>query len=361
MRARARLLGLVLLAGLAVPAAAASAAPAHDDSLRAADPPTRTIVATRLPRGRDAAIDFMQDGVIHTADGSTLPIRTPVNGEQRQLLGESRKGWLVAVRKGYLSRVIAVRPGRRPVEIRHTRTTSYGSGDTSIGWLLARDGELLISTTYDRGGSTRSIQDLDGKGVGSQYTGAYFTPLDADAGHVVTYAENKFYRLRVVDWIPRTSKTEIAKNAIYVSLRDDLMFVRTTGRLYGPTTISAPGTPAWAEAFSPLAVSPDGTTVAGLRIARSGFNSPAILDVRRMDDGTLLDSIAFGERITMDNWSITSAHEQTVRWESNSKLVFQLGSPSGAVLVRCRLDGGCQRASDYGGNISTPYETFMWW
>lgn len=303
----------------------------------------------------------MQDGVIHTAEGRTLPIRTPVNGEQRQLLGDSPKGWLVAVRKGYLSRVIAVRPGRAPVEIRHTRTTSYGEGDSSIGWLLARDGTMLVSTVFDRGGSTRDAQSLRGKHLGSSYTGAFLTPMDADAGHIATYAENTFSRLRLIDWVPRTSKTEIAKNATYVSLRDDLMFVRTTGRLYGPTAISAPGTPAWAEAFSPLAISPDGQTVAGLRIAGSGFNSPAVLDVRRMDDGTLIDSISFGERITMDNWSITSSHEQTVRWESDDTLVFQLGSPRGAVLVRCRLDGACQRASDVGGNISTPYESFMWW
>jgi hypothetical protein len=139
------------------------------------------------------------------------------------------------------------------------------------------------------------------------------------------------------------------------------MFVRTTGRLYGPTSISAPATPAWSQPFSPLAVSPDGQTVAGLRIARSGFDSPAVLDVRRMDDGDLLDSIAFGTRITMDNWSITSAHEQTVRWESSTKLVLQLGSSRGAVLVRCRIDGDCERASDLGGNISTPHESYMWW
>lgn len=358
---RARLLTLVLLVGLSPGWSPASAGPSREATVRAVDPPTRTIVATRLPRGRDAAIDFMQDGVVHTAAGRTMAIRTPVNGEQRQLLGESSKGWLVAVRKGYLSRVIAVRPGRPPAEIKHSRVTSYGQGDSAIGWLLARDGEMLVSSVFDRGGSTRDAMSLEGKVLGSEYTGAFLTPMDADAGHVVTYAENKFFRLRLIDWVPRMSKTQIATNASYVSLREDLMFVRTTGRLYGPTSISAPATPVWSEAFSPLAVSPDGQTVAGLRIARSGFNSPAILDVRRMDDGALLDSISFGERITMDNWSITSAHEQTVRWESDDKLVFQLASPRGAVLVRCRLGGDCRRASDFGGNISTPYESYMWW
>ncbi|CAM3840449.1 hypothetical protein NOZE110980_17320 [Nocardioides zeicaulis] len=302
----------------------------------------------------------MQDGVIH-ADGTRIPIRTPVNGEQRQLLGESRKGWLVAVRKGYLSRVVAVRPGRAPKELRRTRSTTFGQGDSAIGWLLSRDGEMLVSTLYDRGGSTSSVQTLAGKHLGGRYSGGYFTPFDADAGHVVTWIENTFGRLRVTDWVPRTSRTEIAKSATWVSLRDDLMFVRTTGRSYGPSPISAPTTPAWSEPFSPLAVSPDGETAVGLRITRSSFDSPAVLDVRRMSDGALLDSIAFGRRITRDSWSITSQHEQTAAWESNSRFVFQLPAPGGAVLVRCDLQQSCRRASDVGGNVSFPHESFMWW
>ncbi|SEC85598.1 hypothetical protein SAMN04489844_3124 [Nocardioides exalbidus] len=360
MGSRVRLLAVALLAGLLVTQGAVDAAPSGDRVVRA-DPPTRTIAPMRLPRGRDARLDLMQDGVIHTADGATLPIRTPVNGEQRQLLGESPKGWLVAVRKGYLSRVIAVRPGRRPTEIRHSRTTSYGEGDSAIGWLLARDGKMLVSTVFDRGGSTRDAMSLRGKFLGTSYSGSFVTPMDADAGHVVTYEDNKFSRLRLYDWVPRTSRTEIARNATYVSLRDDLMFVRTTGRLYGPTPISAPAEPAWAEPFSPLAISPDGETAVGLRISGSGFDSPAVLDVRRMSDGTLLDSIAFGKRITMDNWSITSAHEQTAAWEGNRRFVFQLAAPGGAVLVRCDLEKSCRRASDVGGNISFPHESFMWW
>lgn len=82
------------------------------------------------------------------ADGRTMAIRTPVNGEQRQLLGETCKRWLVAVRTGYRGRVIAVRPGRRSVEIRHTRTTTYGEGDAAVGWLLSHDGALLDSIAY---------------------------------------------------------------------------------------------------------------------------------------------------------------------------------------------------------------------
>ncbi len=358
MGARARVVSLALVAGLST-AGSAGAAPSRD-VVRAQVPPSRTIAPSALRRGDDTSIAFMQDGVIH-ADGRTLAIRTPVNGEQRQLLGESRRGWLVAVRKGYLSRVVALRAGHAPVELRRTRTTSYGQGDSSIGWLLSRDGEMLISTSYDRGGSTRHVQDLDGKGLANSYTGGFFTPFDADAGHIASYAENTFYRLRVVDWVPRTSKTRIATNASFVSLRDDLMFVRTSGRQYGPSPISAPTTPAWSAPFQPLAISPDGATAAGLRISRSGFNSPAVLDVRRMSDGTLLDSIVFGPRITQDTWSITAQHEQTVAWEDDDTYVFQLGQARDAVLVRCTLARRCEGASDVGGNVSFAHETFMWW
>ncbi|MBC2934204.1 hypothetical protein [Nocardioides sp. zg-1228] len=362
MGARARLLALTLLVGLAPGAvASAASAPPQVVTARADDPPTRTITPMRLPRGSDARLDHMQDGVIHTAGGDTLSIRTPANGEQRMLLGESRMGWLVAVRKGYLGRVVAIRKGKAPQEVRHTRTTTYGQGDAAIGWLLSRDGEMLVSTTYDRGGGTSSVLTLAGDYLGGRYSSSYFTPFDADAGHIATWGEDKHYRLRVMDWVPRTSRTEIARNATWVSLRDDLMFVRTTGRLYGPSPISAPVEPAWAAPFSPLAISPDGETAVGLRISGSGFNSPAVLDVRRMSDGALLDSIAFGRRITEDSWSITSEHEQTAAWEGNRRFVFQLPARGGAVLVRCDLAQSCQRASDVGGNISFPHESFMWW
>ena len=139
------------------------------------------------------------------------------------------------------------------------------------------------------------------------------------------------------------------------------MFVRTTGRDFGPTPISAPAVPAWSAPFQPLDVSPDGSTAIGLRITRSGFRSRAILDVRSMTDGTLLDHIAFGPRITVDNWSIINDHEQTARFEDDASFVFQLTTARGAVLVRCPVGGrDCERASDVGSDISAPFERFMW-
>ena len=352
------LAGVAGLSGTVALGMPASAVPDRGSARRAVDPPTRTIDVARLSRGRAARIDHLQDGVIHTAGGHLVPLRTPVTDDQAQLLGDSRKGWLVAVRKGAVGRVVAVRPGRRPVEIRRTRVEWYD--DVSLGWRASRDGDMLIATGYDRGGSNRTAYALDGTRLGSDYSGAFYNPLDAADGHVVILREDDEGDYPAVDWVPRTSRTDLGVQVSYISLREDLMFAHTSGRLYGPSPVSAPVTPPWAAPFQPLAISPDRATALGLRVSRSGFDDPAILDVRRMSDGALLDSISFGERITQHNWSVGRTHEQTARWESDRRFVFQLTTRRGAVLVRCTLDGACRRASDYGGDITVPYETYMW-
>jgi len=80
-----------------------------------------------------------------------------------------------------------------------------------------------------------------------------------------------------------------------------------------------------------------------------------------MADGSLVDHITFGPKITEDNWSIINDHEQTARFEDDSSYVFQLTTTRGAVLVRCPVGGrACERASDFGSDISVPFERFMW-
>jgi hypothetical protein len=80
-----------------------------------------------------------------------------------------------------------------------------------------------------------------------------------------------------------------------------------------------------------------------------------------MADGSLLDHIAFGPKITVDTWSIVNDHEQTARFEDDASFVFQLTTARGAVLVRCPVRGrDCERASDVGSDISAPFERFMW-
>lgn len=355
---------IVTLAGplaLSLPTAA-EAVPDRDAAAERV--PVRTLEPLRLPRGADAAIDHLQDGVIHTADGRTVRVRVPHGTGPLALLGRSGNAWLVAwstarTRSGFHLHVSRVRAGHAPVEVPRQRVTSYG--EDFHGWRLDRDGTRLVATTYDRGGTTTVVRDVrTGARLDDRYTGAFYTPFDVADGHVATYAENDRGGLRVVDWDLGAGQTTIARRASHVDLRRDLAFVRVSGHDFGPTSLSAPGTPAWAAPFAPLDVSPDGSLAVGLGVPRSGFDDRGVLEVRRVDDGTLLDAISLGDHITMGNWSITTAHEQTIRWEDDTHYVVQLAARGGAVLVRCRVGGRCERASDVGGDVSTPYEYFMW-
>ncbi|UFN44443.1 hypothetical protein [Nocardioides okcheonensis] len=355
---------LVSLAGLLALSAPTAAHAVPDRDAVAAEVPVRTLHPLRLPRGADAALDHLQDGVIRTASGRTLRVRVPSGDDQVALLGRSGGAWLVAWGTGagpagHRFHVVRVRRGHAPVEVPRQRVTSYG--EDFHGWRLDRDGTRLVSTTYDRGGTGATVRDVaTGHRIDTRFSGGFFTPFDVADGHVATFAESELGRLRVVDWQPGVGETTIARRVAHVDLRRDLAFVRVSGRDFGPTSVAAPGEPAWAAPFAPLDVSPDGALAVGLRISRSGFDDRGVLEVRAMDDGRLLDALSLGDHITMDTWSITTSHEQTVRWEDDSHYVVQLPVGRDAVLVRCRVGGRCERASDVGGDVSTPYEYFMW-
>lgn len=335
-----------------------------DRDATATEVPVRTLYPLALRRGPDAALDHLQDGVIHTAGGRTVRVRVPYGAGQVALLGRSGNAWLVAwgtgrSSSGYHFHVSRIRAGHAPVEVPRQREVSFG--EDFHGWRLDRDGSRLVSTTYDRGGTSTRVRDVrTGARLDDAYTGAYYTPFDVADGHVATFAENERGGLRIVDWEVGVGVTTLAKRAVHVDLRRDVAYVRVGGRDFGPTSVSAPSTPAWSAPFAPLDLSPDGSLAVGLGVPRSGFDDRGVLEVRDTADGTLLDALSLGDHITMANWSITTAHEQTIRWEDDAHFVVQLGVRGGEVLVRCRVAGRCERASDVGSDVTTPYESFMW-
>lgn len=364
------LLALSLLALAPATADGAVAAPRPEagapaaTAARARAVEVRTLRPATLRRGPDARIDHLQDGVIRTADGRRVRVAIPHDDDMLALLGRSGDDWLVAWgtvsrQRGYQFGVSRVSAGAAPQPVPRQRAGSYG--EDFHGWRLDKHGSVLASTVFDRGGATTLVRDVvTGTRLGLRSSGVFAAPDDVAGGHLALTSEDDSGRVRVIDWTPPDTDRVIARSASGVDLGRDLAFVRTQRRDYGPTSASAPGVPAWAAPFAPLDVSPDGTLVIGTRISRSGFDDRGVLEVRSMADGTLLDAVSLGDRITMDNWSITSSHEQTIRWESDTRYLVQLRAPGGAVLVRCRVAGRCERASDAGGGISTPYEYFMW-
>ena len=152
----------VLLSGVATstgPVALADPAPSQDRTRDRASGP-RTIDPRKLDRGPDAAVDHLQDGVIHAADGTTVRVGIPHGRQRIALLGAVGTAWAVATWRADpssgpgVATVDLVRRGAPPVRVPRSRTAYYA--DSYVGFRLSRDGAQLMTTTYDRGGARRS-------------------------------------------------------------------------------------------------------------------------------------------------------------------------------------------------------------
>ena len=115
-----------------------------------------------------------------------------------------------------------------------------------------------------------------------------------------------------------------------------MLFVDDADYDTGPTTLSAPGVPAWTASFLPRAISPEGAWVAGL--------SGAKLVVR---------SMATGAKAPVSGLRL--AGQPGLAWEPGGSLLVQVRAPKGDALARCTADGSCERATDWLGQaVSFP-------
>ncbi len=162
----------------------------------------------RLRRGPGTAIDFLRDGVIHAADGRTTRVRVPYAKGRLALLGRTQGSWAVASRRDAF-------PGMPTLTRRRVAALHL----VQRGWQLT---------------------------------------------HIRDVAARKWIgRTRVMDWVSHSTCTRIATVAVAADLGHDLLWVRANGRIFGPTSLSAPDAPAWAAPFPPLGLSPEGATAAG--------------------------------------------------------------------------------------------------
>lgn len=320
------------------------------------DPDPRTV-----PRGPDAAVPYLQSGVIHDR-GRTLKVTVAASAGRRALLGRHGNGWLVASgRAGRSSAQVSVhqvRRGRAPRLVPRGRVT-YPLSEFR-GVLLNRGSTRLVWSSIDRGGSQNWVRRLStGARVGHTATnGPFIVPTDATATRILTHREDEVTgQVNTVIWRPGVGTTVVGPASSGGFLQRDVFFVRTGENTYGPTALSAPAAPAWSATFAPLDLSPDGTRVLGT--TGTLFAHRQVLQVRRMSDGAVLNSWTFGRRDP--EWSAVSSGEETARFESNGKVVFEVRRGTKAALLRCRVVGtSCTRASRWGGSVSFARERFMW-
>ncbi|QCX27957.1 hypothetical protein [Nocardioides jishulii] len=347
----AAVVSLSLGVGL-VPGSAAARGTGQDGA--AAPPPVRTVNPAKLRRGPDAAIPYLQDGWIHSG-GKRVRVRVPHERGRQVLLGRSGSAWVVASWRNARLRVHRIRSGQAP-----TRVPGLASRG---GALLSRGGAQIVLTYFDRGGGNVFVHRMsDGKKVDSNFTGLNWQPFDAADGHVLLHRDDEEppWEPFAADWVPGGGDRRLGTGMNAGFLRQDVVFVEAAraSRAHGPTSISSPGTPAWTADFTALAVSPDGQLVIGTgpRLVRKR----AVLQVRRMSDGVVLQQFSYGRVFPPGEGWGPSAADQTVRFETDTRFVFQFSAGGRSRLVRCATSGRCARASDTGGGITTSFERFMW-
>ena len=308
-----------------------------------------------LVRGIDSRVPYLQDGVL-TAGGRSIRVGVRYDGERQALLGESGKGWLVASGRNGVARVHLVRRGKASKLLRKA-SEEYNPG-RDIAVRLSRGGKRLIWTSYDRGGEFGWVRAVsDGRPLSDTEEESPGRPIDAEGDRVLTTGGDEGGWWGTVVWRAGQPSERVTRRRVSGGLlARDLLFVHKGPGLYGPTSISDPGTPPWSAAFTPLDLSPDGTRVLGRATAR--VKGRDVVQVRRMSDGRILRAWTAG-RVKPEGRP-APAREQTARFETNQKVVLEVTRKGRTALVRCRVVGPCTRASKLGGPVSFGFESFSW-
>jgi len=303
---------------LAMPGGAASAVPGPD--------------VTTLPRGDDPHLVWMVGRDVHRADGEVerLPF-SHGDEEYLRLLGRARGEWIV-VDPGVTTRVVGVRDGRARV---FWKRTYYEPATT---YALSRGGNQVVQWYSDRGGSTTAtVFGLSGKSLGKHSWYQW--------GDVLDFSDNTLllgFR-KTVRWRAGTAPVQVAGGAAMVDRAHDLLFAYDAEFNAGPTSLAAPGTPAWTAPFLPREVSPDGQWVAGYDL-----KTMSKLQVRSVADGSL--QAVSGLRL---------AYGAELAFEPDGRLLAEVHSAKGNALLRCTVTVACdERATDWskGMELSFPYQ-----
>jgi len=283
----------------------------------------------QLPRGRLPLISWLALNVVHTPNGRAHRLPWTERGAVERVLrlhGRTPEGWVVTDHELGDGSTAWVLDG----ETRRALDKDSESNDEH-SWVVARDGSALLKREYTEGstagvmvtrisdGARLGLEDFEGRGDVYDFSGPQAL-LGVDGDTLL--------------WEPGGAATPLGTAAVAGDLRHDVLVVPSGAPgMVGPTTISDPGTPAWTAPLEYVEVSPDGRFVLG-RVS-SGSTSENHFQVRRITDGAVVAA-----------FDLRNVVRIAVRWESTRSIIFISGhGVDRAGLVRCRLDGACNRAT----------------
>ncbi len=277
-----------------------------------------------LPKGATPAISWLASNVVHTPNGRAHELpwteRRALN-RALHLYGRTPSGWVVTDHELGVGSTGWVVAG----DTKRALDQDSENNDQHL-WMVARDGSALLKregpvrVTRISDGATLGDGDFSGSGVYDFSGPQALLGVDGDT----------------VLWEPGGDSAALGTVAVAGDLLHDVLVVPgSTPGTVGPTTISDPGMPVWSAPLEYVEVSPDGRFLLG-RVS-GGDNAENHLQVRRLSDGQVV--AAFDVR---NLWRLTT------QWEGPRSIIFLAGRTGlGEVkaLVRCRLDGTCNRAT----------------
>lgn len=268
-------------------------------------------------------VAYRSGTVVHLPNGSTvtLPVRDVV-----EVLGRRSGQWLLHAFRDGSDQVLALRDGR-------VRTIwSNPNMEESVGFALRQGAPQVIESVTDRGSRTElTVFDLDGEVLGTRvsFDGLSVIGQDAEALYL------GFWEGPTRRWVPGEKPVGVGPNAYLAAPAADLLFVKAGDDedgddLYGPTSLSDPGTPPWSAVFDPGVVSPDGLWVAG-----STYDRRSVLQVRRVSDGAVLPLPRLRPDWESESW---------LGWERDGDLLAVVGKGGRHWVVRCTVStAACER------------------
>lgn len=293
-----------------------------------ADAPEPIVVRpTQLPRGPASKVRWLFENIVHTGSGRTVKMpwtREGARAHSLRLVGRTADGWLVKSFGGNTWTLWSVRDGKR-----HPITSSSVSEGEVVNYRLSRNHQRFLVHLFDGDRTTTIyVRDLNNAPVDTQDF--------AGVGAVLAFSGSELV-VNVTDtqrWdVDAQSVDPLGVNAAAADIGHGLLFVSDSATdESGPTSLESPSTPpAWTAEMAQIGVSPGGGRV----LSR---------DTRGEDLLTVYSRVTGAVRVS---FSVRFLASEAPIWESNRSFVFIAAVNESETLVRCRINGSCQRISAF--------------
>ena len=294
-----------------------------------ADAPSPIVVRpNELPRGPASTVRWLVDNVVHTGGGNTVTMpwtRLGARAHDLRLVGRTADGWLVKSFDGHTWTLWSIRGGKR-----HVVTSSSPTEGEVVSFQLSRNHQRFLVHLFDGDRTTSiSVRDLHNAQVAAQDF--------AGVGNVLAFSGSTLI-VNVTDtqrWdVDAQTVDALGVDAAGADIGHGLLFVTdpATGKS-GPTSLESPGTPpSWRATMAQVEVSPGGGRV----LSRNTLDGNR-LTVYNRETGAVRAS-----------FSVRYLASEAPIWESNRSFVLIAavnGLGDRETLVRCRINGSCQRIS----------------